>query len=59
MDKVILKFFTDILYEKGIINAHEIDDIYDCANVCDLENVIEKMSRGGYDGRTKSNFERE
>lgn len=48
MDKVILKFFTDVLYLKGIICFDEFEDIMDARNASDLDNVFEKMMRGEY-----------
>ena len=48
MDKVLLKFFADVLYVKGLICSEEIDDIYDVATPKDLDKVFEKMMNGGY-----------
>lgn len=49
LDKIILKFFTDVMYLKGIICLDEFEDIMDCCNANDLENVFEKMITDKYD----------
>lgn len=49
MDKILLKFFADVLYLKGIICFEEYDDIMDVKCFEDLDVVFEKMMREEYD----------
>lgn len=53
VDKVLLKFFTDVLYLKGILHSDELDDIYDAATPSDLDTIFEKMFKGEYNGYKK------
>lgn len=53
MDKVLLKFFADVLYAKAIINMDEIEAIYDVATPHDLDMVYEKMMRGEYNSNRR------
>lgn len=46
--KIIIKFFTDVLYLNNIICFDEYDDIMECCCVQDLDNVFEKMMQGKY-----------
>ena len=48
MDKYILKFFTDLLYLKGVICFDEFEDIMDCCSPSDLDKVFEKMMKEEY-----------
>lgn len=48
MDKVLLKFFADVLYLKGTLCAEELDDIYDASTPSDLDNIFEKMITNQY-----------
>lgn len=48
MDKVLLKFFADVMYIKGTICAEELEDIYDASNADDLDIIFEKMIGGKY-----------
>lgn len=48
IDKIILKFFTDLLYVKGIICIEEYDDIMSVKTSSDLDVIIEKMLREEY-----------
>lgn len=56
MDKILLKFFTDVLYLKGVICFDELDDIMDCCTPSDLDNVFEKMMRGEYNAYRRGNI---
>ena len=48
MDKVLLKFITDVLYLKGVLCFNEFEDIMECCKAEDLDEVFEKMMRGQY-----------
>lgn len=48
MDKVILKFFSDVLYLKGYLCAEELEDIYDAVHPSDLDKIFEKMMSNKY-----------
>jgi hypothetical protein len=48
MDKVILKFFTDVLYLKGMLCYEELNAIYDARSPSDLDGIFESMMRGEY-----------
>lgn len=50
IDKVLLKFITDVMYIKGIICYQEYDAIMECSNHIDLDCVFEKMMNDGYNG---------
>ena len=43
LDKVLLKFFTDVLYIKEVICIEEYEDIMECTCGDDLEEVFENM----------------
>lgn len=43
LDKVILKFFADVLYIKGVLCSEELEDIMDAATVEDLDLIVDKM----------------
>lgn len=48
MDKVVIKFFADILYIKGILCYEELNDIMEVKTLSDLDNIVEKMLREEY-----------
>jgi hypothetical protein len=48
MDKVVLKFFADVLYLKGYLCAEELEDIYDASTPSDLDAIFEKMIKSQY-----------
>lgn len=48
MDKVLLKFFADVLYLKEQLCSEELEDIYDAKSPSDLDDIFEKMMRGEY-----------
>lgn len=48
MDKVVLKFFADVLYLKGLLCYEELEAIMEATNPSDLEVIFEKMYRGEY-----------
>ena len=45
MDKIVLKFFSDVLYLKGVLCFEELDAIMDCSTHDDLDVVFEKMMK--------------
>ena len=57
MDKVVLKFFTDVLYLKGILCFEEYDGIMDCSCYKDLDNVFEKMMREEYNNYRRGDID--
>jgi predicted metal-binding protein len=60
MDKVLLKFFADVLYLKEQLCSEELEDIYEAKTPIDLDNIFEKMMRGEYNvykrGETYANY---
>lgn len=48
MDKLVLKFFADVLYLKGILCFEELEAIGDAKNAEDLERIFERMYRGDF-----------
>jgi hypothetical protein len=48
VDKIILKFVTDVLYLNGILCFEEYDDIMECCTPEDLDKVFEKMMKDQY-----------
>lgn len=56
MDKVLLKFFADVLYLKGIICFEEYDDIMDVKYFEDLDVVFEKMMREEYSAHKRGDL---
>jgi hypothetical protein len=48
VDKVVIKFFTDILYLKGMLCAEELEDIYDASTPSDLDAIFDKMMSNKY-----------
>ena len=53
MDKLVLKFFADALYLKGLLCYEELEAIYDIRSPQDLEEVFEKMIRGEFNAYRK------
>lgn len=49
-DKIILKFFSDVLYIKGILCYEEYEDIMNCCDMKDLDDIFEKMLNEEYNG---------
>ena len=49
MDKVLLKFFSDVLFLKGVICYDELDDIMNVCVPSDLDKIFEKMMKEEYD----------
>lgn len=47
-DKMVLKFFADILYIKGILYYDELEAILDAKTLSDLDDIFERMMRGGF-----------
>ena len=43
IDKIILKFFADVLYIKGIVCFEEYDAIMDSKTSLCLDNIVENM----------------
>lgn len=56
MDKILLKFFSDVLYLKGVICFDELEDIMECCTPNDLDNVFDKMMRGEYNAYRRGNI---
>lgn len=48
MDKVILKFLSDVMYLRSVISIREYEAIMDCCTPSDLDNVFEKMMKEEY-----------
>ena len=46
MDKIAIKFFSDILFAKEIINIEEYENIMEARNPSDLDDIFEQMLRG-------------
>jgi len=53
IDKILLKFFADVLYIKGSLCSEELDDVYEARNAQDLDNIFEKMMRGEYNANRR------
>lgn len=51
--KVLLKFFADVMYVKGLLCSEELEDIMEARTLFDLDNIFEKMMRGGYNAYKK------
>lgn len=47
-EKVTLGFFADILHVQGVIPYEMYQDILDAVDANDLEDIIEKLLRSGY-----------
>jgi len=48
MDKLAIGFLADVLYIKGIICFEEFEDIMNVKHPSDLQNIVDKMLRSGY-----------
>jgi hypothetical protein len=48
MDKVLLKFFADVLYIKGKLCCEELEDIMNAKTASDLDKITDKMLNDGY-----------
>jgi len=48
LDKILLKFFADVMYVKGFLCSEELDAIMEVQTVADLDVVFEKMMGGKY-----------
>jgi len=59
VDKILLKFFADVLYLKGIICYEEFEAILDCCTPHDLDVVFERMMKEdfNYYARGENNWE--
>lgn len=54
---VVLKFLADLLYIKRIICYEEYDDILSSACCDDLDFIIEKLMKEGYNTRVTGELE--
>ena len=59
MDKVLLKFFADVMYLKNVICFEEFDEIMECCNADDLDCVFEGMMRGKYNAYKRGDIKYE
>lgn len=59
MDKILLKFFADVMYLKGLICFEEFECILDCSTPEDLDSVFERMMKEdfNYYARGENNWE--
>lgn len=57
IDKVLLKFFVDVLYIKEVIGIEEYEDILDCRCGDDLECVFENMMMDVYKAYGRGDME--
>lgn len=48
MDKLVLKFFADVLYVKGVLCYEELEAINEVCTPQDLDAVFEKILRGDF-----------
>lgn len=48
MDKVVIKFFADVLYLNNVLCFEEYEDIMECKEPCDLDMVFDKMIKEEY-----------
>lgn len=53
MDKVVIKFFSDVLYLNNILCFEEYEDIMECQTPEDLDKVFEKMMKEEYNAYTR------
>lgn len=56
MDKILLKFISDVLYLKGVICFDEYEDIMRSSTPHDLDEVIEKIFKEEYNGYLRGEF---
>lgn len=57
MDKILLKFFSDVLYLKGVICYDELDDIMNVCIPSDLDVIFEKMMKEEYDAYRREYYQ--
>lgn len=57
MDKIVIQFFSDVLYLKGIICLDEYEDILDCCIPSDLDKVFEKMMKDEYNAYRRGDID--
>lgn len=50
MDKILLKFFADVMYLQGMFCWEEYEDIMECRLPADLDRIFEKMLKEEYNG---------
>ena len=48
MDKIVLKFFADVMYLKEKLCIEEYEDIMQAENFSDLDRIVEKMLSNEY-----------
>lgn len=48
MDKFTIGFFADVLYHKGILNATELDAIYDLTHPIDVQGFLDRLEEGEF-----------
>jgi hypothetical protein len=48
MDKLVLKFFADVLYYKKIICHAELEAILDAKHPSDLDTITDRIMRGEF-----------
>lgn len=53
MDKITLGFLADVLYIKGIICFEEFEAIQEVCKATDIDQIVENMLRGVYNGKRK------
>lgn len=53
MDKVILKFFADVMYIKGLLCYEELTDVMEVKTISDLDMIVEKMLGGEYNAHRR------
>ena len=47
-DKILLKFFADLLYVKNVIYYEELEAILNACTLSDLDEIFERMMRDGF-----------
>ena len=57
MDKILLKFFSDVLYLKGVICCDELDDIMNVCIPSDLDVIFEKMMKEEYNAHRREYYQ--
>ncbi len=53
MDKIVLKFFADVMYVKGYIYYSEFEAIMNSCTPQDLDDIVERMLKDEYKGYTR------
>lgn len=56
MDKIVLKFFADVMYLKGVLCFEELEDIMEACIPEDLDDIFENMVRGNYNAYVRGDF---